>query len=567
VLPVWTYALGDGLLERRVWMSDGANTTYVMYRLVRGVQAVDLEIIPLVTYRDFHTLRSGGGWRPSAEAQPRGVLVRADSGAVPFRVLADGGEFVAGGNWYWNFRHREETSRGLDDRSDLYAPGTFRAQVPPGGMVTLMATTETSTQPAGARSLAAAQERQRQLLAAAGAARGQPIVRQLTLAADQFLVRRGPASDSEKTVIAGYHWFNDWGRDTMIVLPGLALCTGRAGDAARILRSFSRYVRNGLIPNNFPDQPDVDPGYNTADASLWYVHAVGAYDEATGDRGLADDLLPVLRGIIDGHVRGASYGIGVDPGDGLLRAEAPGVQLTWMDAKVGGWVVTPRTGKPVEINALWYNALRTLAALLAARDASEGERYEAMAERTREAFRRRFVRPESPSLADVVDGPDGDDLTPRPNQVFALSLPYPLLDGAAAAPVLDEVGRLLLTSLGLRSLSPAAPGYRGIYGGGVAQRDGAYHQGTAWAWLIGAYAEAHYRLHGDAAAALEFLRPFARHLSDAGLGSISEIFDGDPPHLPRGCIAQAWSVAEVLRVWRKLTREAQRRRSSAMMGE
>jgi predicted glycogen debranching enzyme len=313
-------------------------------------------------------------------------------------------------------------------------------------------------------------------------------------------------------------------------------------------------VRNGLIPNNFPDHPGVDPGYNTADASLWYVHAVGAYDGTTGDRGLADELLPVLRDIIDWHVRGTSYGIGVDPGDGLLRAGVPGVQLTWMDAKVGGWVVTPRIGKPVEINALWYNALRTLAALLAARGAPGVEQYEAMAERTRGAFLRRFVRPEGPSLADVVDGPNGDDLTPRPNQVFAVSLPYPLLDGAAAVPVLDEVGRLLLTSFGLRSLSPGAPGYRGTYGGHVGQRDGSYHQGTAWAWLIGAYAEAHHRLYGDAAAALEFLRPFARHLSDAGLGSVSEIFDGDPPHAPRGCIAQAWSVAEVLRVWRKLTR-------------
>jgi 4-alpha-glucanotransferase len=281
---------------------------------------------------------------------------------------------------------------------------------------------------------------------------------------------------------------------------------------------------------------------------------VGAYDEATGDRGLADDLLPVLRDIIDWHVRGTSYGIGVDPGDGLLRAGVPGVQLTWMDAKVGAWVVTPRIGKPVEINALWYNALSALAALLAARNAPGVDRYEGMAERTRQAFRRRFVRPDSPSLADVVDGPNGDDLTPRPNQVFAISLPYPLLDGAAAAAVLDEVGRLLLTSLGLRSLSPGAPGYQGSYSGGVALRDGAYHQGTAWAWLIAAYAEAHYGLHGDAAAALEFLRPFARHLSDAGLGSISEIFDGDPPHPPRGCIAQAWSVAEVLRVWRKLSR-------------
>jgi predicted glycogen debranching enzyme len=353
-------------------------------------------------------------------------------------------------------------------------------------------------------------------------------------------------------VIAGYHWFNDWGRDTMIALPGLTLATGRADEAAAILRAFGRYVRDGLLPNNFHDDGGADPGYNTADAALWHLWAVQAYAEATGDAVLVDDLLPALRAIVDAYARGTRYGIGVDPADGLLRAGAPGLQLTWMDAKVGDWVVTPRVGKAVELNALWHNALRTLVAFLAARGDPAAEGYAAQAERARASFLARFRAPDRAYLADVVDGPDGDDWALRPNQVFAVSLPFPLLQGADAEPVVEAVGQALLTSYGLRSLSPADPAYRGRYGGGPLERDGAYHQGPVWAWLLGAYAEARYRVYGNRAAALALLRPIADHLRDAGLGTVSEIFEGDAPHRPCGCIAQAWSVAEVLRVWRAL---------------
>jgi predicted glycogen debranching enzyme len=553
MLPVWIYAFGDALLEKRVWMAARANTTYLRYRLVRGSRGVGLEITPLVTYRDFHALTSGRGWAPEVEAGSGGATIRARAGAVPFRLQAVGGLFAPGGEWYWNFLHREETVRGLDDRADLYAPGSFRAHLPPGGSLALVMTAEASADPDGDRSLTAAQDRQRELLAQAGAERAHPLVRQLVLAADQFIVRRGPEAAAAKTVIAGYHWFNDWGRDTMIALPGLALCTGRTADAEAVLREFSQYVRDGLIPNNFPDRPGVDPGHNTADASLWYVLAVRAHREATGDRRLADELLPVLREIVDRHVTGTRYGIGVDPADGLLRAGQPGWQVTWMDAKVGDWVVTPRIGKPVEINALWYNALRTLVECLAARGDPASRRYADLADRARAAFRARFVRPDQGALADVVDGPDGDDLAIRPNQILAVSLPFPLLDGGAATAVVEAVGRALLTTAGLRSLSPDDPRYHGDYAGDISRRDGAYHQGPAWAWLLGAYAEAHFRVHRDPEVALGFLRPFEPHLRDAGLGTISEIFEGDPPHLPRGCIGQAWSVAEVLRVWRILT--------------
>ena len=588
-LPVWTFALDDASLERRVWMAYGSNTTYVSYHVVRADGPVNLTVTPLVTYHDYHSLSSGHGWQPGVAQEAHGIVVTAFEGAVPYHLLSDGGQFSAGGDWWWNFHYRAETARGLDDRGDLFNPGIFTVTLEPGERWTLVLTTGTNVDLAAVRaapgtlppSLLAEQARQATLLEQARATDAHPLVRQLTLAADQFVVERwgsstpppAPARGTPpevpgspdgsghavgKTIIAGYHWFNDWGRDTMISLPGLTLATGRPADGESILRAFAPYVADGLLPNNFPDHPGAEPGYNTADAALWYVLAVRAHHEATGDEALVEDLLPVLRSIAGHYTGGTRYGIGVDPADSLLRAGEPGTQLTWMDAKVGDWVVTPRIGKPVELNALWYNVLRTLAAFLGpagsrpARDAAAADSYAAQAERARAAFRRRFIRPGARYLADVVDGPQGDDLAVRPNQIFAVSLPYPLLEGAEAAAVVDAVGESLLASYGLRSLSPDNPAYHGDYGGDQRQRDGAYHQGPVWGWLAGAYAEAYYRVHGDARAARALLEPFEDHLRDAGLGSISEIFAGDPPYVPHGCIAQAWSVAETLRVWRAL---------------
>jgi predicted glycogen debranching enzyme len=291
----------------------------------------------------------------------------------------------------------------------------------------------------------------------------------------------------------------------MIALPGLTLATGRPEDAADILRTFARYIADGLLPNNFPDSAGVIPGYNTVDATLWYVHAIRTYYTATGDTALIDELLPMLRDIADHHIRGTRYGIGVDSTDGLLRAGEPGVQLTWMDAKIGDWVVTPRIGKPVEINSLWYNLLCTLAGFLADRSDSAAETYRALAEQVRASFRARFIHPEHGYLADVVDGPDGDEWTLRPNQIFAISLPEPLLEGAEAHAVVDAVELALLTTYGLRSLSPDHPAYRGDYDGDAFRRDSGYHQGPAWTWLIGGYIEAHYRVYGDREAALALL--------------------------------------------------------------
>jgi predicted glycogen debranching enzyme len=539
-LPVWTFGLGDALLERRVWMAYGANTTYVRYHLVRGSGPVQLSLMPLVTYRDFHKLARGWGWQPRVQTVEHGLEVHAWDAARPLHIFAPGAEVGAGDTWYWNFLHREERARGLDFASDLYVPGHFSATVEPGQSITMLLSVEDQPDLRAEQALGRERTRQRALLRRAHVLRSPSFIQQLVLAADQFLVSR----DDGRTVIAGYHWFNDWGRDTMIALPGLTLVTGRADEAADVLRTFAQFVAEGMLPNNFPDQAGQTPGYNTVDATLWYVLAIDAYTRITRDHKLIRDLLPVLRDILEWHIRGTHYGIGVDATDGLLRAGAPGLQLTWMDAKVGDWVVTPRTGKPVEVQALWYNALRIVAAF--------DDRYAALAAQVHTSFLARFWRPDVGYLSDVVDGPGGDDLSLRPNQIFAVSLPFPLVDGTVAASVVRSVGRSLLTPLGLRSLAPREVAYRGDYSGDQVQRDGAYHQGPVWIWLIGAYIDAVARTTGSHADALGLLAAFAHHLRDAGLGSISELCDGDPPHLPHGCISQAWSVAEVLRSWHGL---------------
>lgn len=553
-LPVWTFTIADAVIERRLWMDHGANTTYVAYRLMRGSRSIELEVTPLVTFRSFHALASGEGWDIGIAANEQSACITAYDGATPFWLNSDRAIFQPGGSWWWDFHHRAEAERGLVAQGDLFAPGTFRVTLEPGESATIVYSTEPPASLDATTSLAAARQRQRALLAQADVSSAEPVVQQLVLAADQFIVSRPlDGVPDGRSVIAGYHWFNDWGRDTMISLPGLTFATGRAEEAASILRTFARYLQDGLLPNNFPDSAGVVPGYNTADATLWYVLAVRAYEDATGDVALATELLPHLLEIVNRHLSGTRYGIGADPADHLLRAGEPGVQLTWMDAKVGDWVVTPRIGKPVEINALWYNVLRTVSDLAGNRqDQATAERLNSIADLVRQSFLARFRRSDLDYLADVVDGPDGDDWTLRPNQIFALSLPHPLLDGDEARAVLDAVGRLMLTSYGLRSLAPDDPAYTGTYGGDQLRRDGAYHQGPVWSWLLGPYVEASYRAGGDRDASFALLRPICDHLRDAGLGSISEIFEGDPPHLPKGCVAQAWGVAETLRVWRLL---------------
>jgi predicted glycogen debranching enzyme len=548
--PVWTYALADAILTKRVWMEPGANTTYVRYDLPRAGSPITLELAAMIDYRDHHGNTRAEGWTMAVDTVPHGVRVTAFPGARPFFLRCDRANIYPSHDWYRDYFYSEEAYRGLEAVEDHLRAATIRATLSPGKSLTLVAGVEESPDLDGEASL-----KRRRIHEEERIARAAPLwdtadplwgrIRQLILASDQFIVRRAVGGEpGGMSVIAGYHWFGDWGRDTMIALPGLTVPTGRTGDAATILRTFARFADRGMLPNRFPDAGE-EPEYNTADATLWYFEAILACHEATGDDSLLRGLYPVLREILDRHVRGTRYGIRLDPDDGLLFAGEPGVQLTWMDAKVGDRVVTPRIGKPVEINALWYNAIRSMAAF-ARRLGEEESAYEALAEKILRGFGR-FYREDLGRCLDVLDGPEGDDASMRPNQILAVSLPHSPLPQAWQKSVVDACARQLLTPLGLRSLSSEDARYTGHYGGDTARRDGAYHQGTVWPWLIGPFVTAHLRVYRDPATARSFLLPLLRHLDDHGLGSICEIADGDPPFTPRGCIAQAWSVAEVLR--------------------
>ena len=550
--PVWTFALADARLEQRVWMAQGRNTSYVRYTLRQASAPLQMEIMPLCTYRDYHS-HGRADSTPELKASAADCVIAAFPGARPYRMNVDRGGFRAAPDWYYRFHHRLEAERGLDSDEDLFRPGWFSALLESGQSVTLTLSAETEAAELPDRAQAREQRRQAALLEhLPGAAPSW--VHQLTLAADQFIVARSDAQGAPagKTVIAGYPWFGDWGRDTMIALPGLAIATGRLADAASILRTFAMHVNQGMLPNRFPDG-NAAPEYNTVDATLWYFHALAEYLAASGDSALLAELYPVLKGIIDWHLRGTRYGIHVDERDGLLHAGERGVQLTWMDAKVGDWVVTPRIGKPVEINALWHYALLRMSEWATLqRDRKMAAAYAVAARRAASSFGTAFWSASDGYLYDVVDGPDGNDTALRPNQIFAVSLGTELLSSERQQAVVETCARALLTPLGLRSLAPTDPAYVPRYQGGPLQRDGSYHQGTVWSWLLGPYALAHQRVYGDADHALELLAGIAPHLPDACVGSISEIFDAAAPHAARGCFAQGWSVAEVLRAWHVL---------------
>ncbi len=557
-VPTWTYTFHEGTvtLQKRVWMPHGKNTVYVQYTLVKSPEAIKFGLVPLMAYKDYHTEqhRWDGFHGTTTQDEPgRLKFVAYDTAQPLWFVLPPTFAWSGHNGWFLNFEHTREQERGLDCTEDLYCPGRWDGTLAPGQSVTLIATVETDTPAAPADSLHAEQARQLSLLSSAGLTPGSdPFVQALTLAADQFLIEHTDRV-ARATIMAGYPWFTDWGRDTMISLPGLCLSTGRFGLAKQILFSYSGATRNGLLPNRFTDGGG-GAEYNTVDASLWFFHAVHQYALASGDWAFAtEQMLPVLEDILTHHINGTDYGIGADPADGLLRAGQPGVQLTWMDAKVGDWVVTPRIGKPVEINALWHNAL-CVAALLARRagknDVAQG--YEARAAQAKASFAPTFWNPEAQCLFDVIGNDGHPDASIRPNQIFALSLPFPLLDSAQARAVVEKVGEHLLTPFGLRTLAPGSPGYDGHYGPGDQRaRDGAYHQGTAWPWLLGAFVDAHLQVHGDKEAARALVMPFlSSALSDYGVDTVCEIRDGDPPYAPNGCIAQAWSVGELLRVLR-----------------
>ena len=555
--PVWVYEVGAALLEKRVWMEQGANTTFVRYRVQRAPRPLALQLKVLIDYRDYHGNTRGDGWRMDVAPVAHGVRVVAYEGARPLLLLADRGDAAIAHTWYRGFDLAAERARGLDAIEDHLHAATFSASVAPGDTVTLVLSAEAAPALDGDEAWRRRAAHDVEVLgewrrAQPTAERAPAWIAQLVLAADQFVVRRPLAADGAgMTVIAGYHWFGDWGRDTMIALPGLALTTGRSDIARRILRTFARLVDRGMLPNRLPDAGE-PPEYNTVDATLWYVEAIRAYHAATRDDALLKELFPVLAEIVRFHREGTRYGIRMDA-DGLLTAGEPGVQLTWMDAKVGDWVVTPRMGKPVEINALWYNALRAMAGF-ARRLGRPAGSWDALADGARAGFER-FWNEAADHCYDVIDGPSGHAAALRPNQILAVSLPESPLTPDRRRRVVDTCARHLLTAYGLRSLAPSDAQYQGHYGGDRLARDAAYHQGTVWSWLLGPFAIAHFRVYRDAASARTFLAPLADHLSDVGLGSISEIFDGDAPFAPGGCIAQAWSVAETLRAWHELPAE------------
>jgi predicted glycogen debranching enzyme len=535
--PVWVFEVEGVTIEKRVFLVHGENTTVAEYE-ISG--AAELELRPLLAFRDYHATTHRNDVIDGHFESHDGVAVMRPYIRLPALYLAHGGAVVEpGAGWYFHFEYDRERERGLDFVEDLFNPLVLRYPAAPGRVIAVIA----STLPHAAREAGAMRERE--LARRAAMVAGTNGLRQrLTAAADAFVVKRGEL----ETVIAGYPWFGDWGRDTMIALPGLTLATRRYEEARRILLAFAESMEQGMVPNRFPDGGEA-PEYNSVDATLWFFEATRAYVEHTGDSEFVRErLYGELKDAVEWHLRGTRYGIHVDH-DGLLASGDEGVQLTWMDAKVGDWVVTPRRGKPVEIQALWYNALRTLQEMADQfGDGAAAAQLAAMAARARLSFAAQFWNSAAGCLYDVVNG-ERRDGSIRPNQIFTISLRHRILgnDGLARS-VLDVMERELLTPAGLRTLSPHDPAYRGRYEGDVASRDGAYHQGTVWPWLMGPFAAAYRKVKGNDARVDAWLQAFAGQMETACLGQLPEIADGDEPHKPRGCVAQAWSVGELLRV-------------------
>ncbi len=563
-LPVWRYNAGGFIIEKRILMPYRQNTVYITYKLLEGSGRVRMGLRPGVNFRshDAH-VSEPLSQKFVLKVVEEGYEICSDQPVPTLHLQCNpGAAFTFDRKIIRHILFRTEQNRGYESEGAIWSPGYFRMDLEKGQSATLMASSE-SWETLHALAPADAQDseltRRRALLAHSHPEVRVGVAAELVMAADQFLItpvgrvedvaRAHASGDEVRTVIAGYHWFTDWGRDTMISLEGLTLTTGRYNEAGWILRTFAHYVKDGLIPNMFPEG-EKNGLYHTADASLWFFHAVSRYVEVTGDQTTLRLILPKLLEIATAHIEGTRFGIHVDPADGLLHQGQEGYQLTWMDAKVDGWVVTPRRGKAVEINALWYNALCLLAGWMEQTYGAESGRiYTEHAAKARASFNERFWYEQGGYLYDVVDGEDGhDDPACRPNQIFAISLPHPVLDQKRWAAVLGVVTERLLTPVGLRSLAPGDKDYKEKYFGDLRSRDAAYHQGTVWAWLIGPYIDAWLKVHpDDRTGAAKFLAGFGPHLDEACVGSISEVFDAEEPHTPRGCIAQAWSVAEVLR--------------------
>ena len=571
-LPSWRYELDGIVIEKSIVVPSRQNIVHSTFRSLGDDRHIRLRLRPLINFRPLEA--------PVSEALSSGhtLTVRGNRYEVnagldlPTLRLAvensEGPTFTADGGSRREHFYEIEAQRGYESRGWLWSPGFFTGEVRKDCPLTLIAATEAwhtvlALSPDDALTFEG--ERRRRLVGMAAVPARIGFAAELVLAADAFVItpvgriadgaRARAEGDEVRTVIAGYHWFTDWGRDTMISLEGLTLATGRAIEARWILRTFAHYVRDGLIPNLFPEGQNQGL-YHTADATLWFFHALHRYVEHCQDKGTLELLLPILKDIVRHHFEGTRFGIKLDPHDGLLTQGEEGYALTWMDAKVGDWVVTPRRGKAVEINALWYNALRLLADWLRDAQDPEADKLAAQAGKTRNSFNRRFWYAEGGYLYDVVDGENGDDPAFRPNQIFAIALEHSVLDREYWEAVVTAVHAKLVTPVGLRSLAPGEPEYKPRYFGDLRARDAAYHRGTVWAWLIGPFIDAWLKVYpDDRATARHFLDGFEPHLAEAGIGTISEVFYAEPPFTPRGCIAQAWSVAEVLRCLEKTAGE------------
>lgn len=565
-LPIWRFEVEGIVLEKHVLFLYGQNTVHLHYRLLSRQEDVRLELRPSIHFRGHEQEVDKGpfeGYRLQVCGER--YEISFDEFMPPLRLVVKGEHvsFRYEGGTRWEIFYQHEADRGCPSRGWLWSPGGFEARLQPRRGTTLIASAEswnTLLALTPEEALEFYHERHRRLVGMAEPRAQSSPAADLVLAADQFIItpagriqdaaRAHASGDDIRTVIAGYYWFTDWGRDTMISLEGLTLATRRFTEAGWILRTFAHYIRDGLIPNLFPEGQN-EGLYHTADATLWFFQALHRYLELTGDRNTLRLILPKLREVVEWHLRGTRFGIGVDPEDGLLSQGAEGYQLTWMDAKVEDWVVTPRRGKAVEINGLWYNALRLLEGWL--REEGQEGAAQAMAEhaqRARQSFNQFFWYAEGNYLYDLIE-PEEDHAC-RPNQLLAFSLAHPVLDESRWKAVLEAVHKELVTPVGLRSLSRHHPDYKSKYFGDLRARDAAYHQGTVWAWLMGPFIDAWLKVYpDDKAGARKFLEGFQAHLDHGCVGSINEIFDADPPFAPRGCVAQAWSVAEVLRCWVK----------------
>jgi predicted glycogen debranching enzyme len=540
--PQWEYEAEGIKLKKTIAMVHGENTVLIIYDVIKATQPFTLELLPLMAARGYHSLNHEGPQMHWDADFNNGVFHNQPDGKNNVFINVPRSTYQHTPRWFNNFQYSIEQYRGLDYTEDLFNHGTFSVELKQGDSLGIIVSTEDAAE-RNAHELLSKETLRRKLLIS-----DQPedeTVQQLVLAADQFIVKRG---EDLKTVIAGYHWFTDWGRDTMISLPGLCLSTGRYEDAKKILSAFAKTVSQGMLPNRFPDNSE-EPEYNNADGTLWYFIAVNKYLEATGDKDFVlNEILPVLKDIIDWHYKGTRYNLHATD-DGLLFAGEEGQQLTWMDARIGNRVVTPRMGKPVEIQALWYNALRIFAELLQL-NGQENDAFimNESADKAKQGFEQQFWYAEGNYLYDNIDREGKPSTEFRPNQLFAISLPYALIEGDKAKTILKMVEEQLYTPVGLKSLPKSDTNYVPQYGGDQYHRDSSYHEGTVWSWLLGPYVDALIKVQGSRDKAQEVINNFKYHLNEGCIGSVSEIFDADAPHHPRGCIAQAWGVAEVLRI-------------------